>query len=169
MVGRPAGTTEFADARRSTHMTVGEICNPNVATIGAGDSIVDAATLMRQQHVGTLIVLERRRGAAVPIGILTDRDIAVGIVAKRVAPDSVNVGDVMTRDLLTVREDASLEFALREMRRRGVRRVPVVRATDGDLVGIVAIDDIIQHLAMQLERLADVIRVEQCTEQRARP
>jgi CBS domain-containing protein len=150
-------------------MTVGQICNPNVATISSADSIVDAATRMREEHVGTLIVVERRRGAAVPIGILTDRDIAVGVVAKRVAPDSVTVGDAMTRDLLTVREDASLEFALREMRGRGVRRVPVVRAAGGDLVGIVAIDDIIQHLAMQLERLADVIRVEQDAEQRARP
>ena len=149
-------------------MTVSQICNPNVATIDAAQGVVDAATLMRHEHVGDLIVIESRRGASVPIGILTDRDIVVGVVAKRVAPDSVTVGDTMTRDVLTVREDASLEFALREMRRRGVRRVPVVRAS-GDLVGIIAADDIIQHLAMQLGRLADVIRLEQDAELRARP
>jgi CBS domain-containing protein len=149
-------------------MTVGQICNPNVATIDAAEGVVAAATLMRHEHVGDLVVIESRRGAAVPIGILTDRDIVVSVVAKRVAPDSVTVGDAMTRDVLTVREDTSLEFALREMRRRGVRRVPVVRAS-GDLVGIIAADDIIQHLAMQLSRLADVIRIEQDAELRARP
>jgi len=149
-------------------MTVGQVCNPNVATIGAGESVVDAATLMRQEHVGNLIVVESRRGASVPVGILTDRDIVVSVVAKRVAPDSVTVGDAMTRDLLTVRDDASLEFALHEMRRRGVRRVPVVRAASGDLVGIVAADDIIQHLAVQLGRLADLIRLEQRAELNAR-
>jgi CBS domain-containing protein len=85
-----------------------------------------------------------------------------------VDPDKVTVGDTMTRDVLTVREDASLEFALREMRRYGVRRAPVVRA-NGDLIGVIAIDDVIQHLAVQLTKLAELIRVEQDTELRARP
>jgi CBS domain-containing protein len=150
-------------------MTVGQVCNPNVATIDPGASVVDAATRMRQEHVGNLIVVESRRGAAVPVGILTDRDIVLAVIAKRVAPDSVTVGDAMTRDLLTVREDASIEFALREMRRRGVRRVPVVRAASGDLVGIIALDDLVQHWATQLGRLADLIRLEQDAETRARP
>ena len=149
-------------------MTVNTICNPNVATVGAGEGVVDAAALMRKEHVGDLIVIERRGSANVPIGILTDRDIVVGVVAKRVSPDSVTVGDAMTRELLTVREDASLEFALREMRRYGVRRAPVVRA-NGDLVGVIALDDVIQHLAVQLSRLADVIRLEQDAETHARP
>jgi CBS domain-containing protein len=67
-----------------------------------------------------------------------------------------------------VRDDASVEFALREMRRGGVRRAPVVRA-NGDLVGVIAVDDIIQHLAVQLTGLADLIRIEQDAEQRTRP
>ena len=149
-------------------MTVNTICNPNVATIGAERGVVDAAALMREEHVGDLIVVERRGSANVPIGILTDRDIVVGVVAKRVSPDSVTVGDSMTRELLTVREDASLEFAMREMRRYGVRRAPVVRAS-GELVGVIALDDLIQHLAAQLSRLCDLIRVEQDAETRARP
>jgi CBS domain-containing protein len=123
---------------------------------------------MRQEHVGDLIVVETRGSATVPVGILTDRDIVVGVIAKRIAPDAVTVGDTMTRNLLTIREDASLEFALREMRRCGVRRAPVVRA-NGDLVGVIAIDDVIQHLAVQMSRLADLIRLEQEAELRARP
>ena len=149
-------------------MDVNLICNHNVATIGKSLGLAEAARLMREQHVGDLIVVETRGSASVPVGILTDRDIVVGVVATQVAPETVTVADAMTRDLLTVREDASLEFALREMRRYGVRRAPVVRA-NGDLVGIIAIDDVIQHLDEQLGRLADLIRVEQDTEQRTRP
>ena len=149
-------------------MDVNLICNHNVATVQRSDSVTDAAALMRDEHVGDLIVVETRGNASVPVGILTDRDVVVGVIAKRIAPDTVTVGDAMTSNLLTVREDASMEFALREMRRYGVRRAPVVRA-NGDLVGIIAVDDIIQHLASQLSRLAELIQLEQDTEQRARP
>lgn len=149
-------------------MNVSLVSNPNVATIGATQSVVDAAKLMRQEHVGDLVVVEPRGSGEVPVGILTDRDIVVTVIAKGVAADTITVGDAMARDLLTVRESSSLEFALREMRRYGVRRAPVVRA-NGDLVGVIAIDDLIEHLAVQLSRLADLIRVEQDAEQRARP
>jgi CBS domain-containing protein len=149
-------------------MDVNLICNHNVATIGQSQGVLDAAALMREEHVGDLIVVETRANAQVPVGILTDRDIVVGVIAKRVAPDEVTVGDAMTRNLLTVREDASIEFALREMRRHGVRRAPVVRA-NGDLVGVIAVDDIIEHIAKQLGSLAELIRLEQVAEQRTRP
>ena len=148
-------------------MDVNLICNHNVATIGKNQGIADAAVLMRGEHVGGLIVVETRGNASVPVGILTDRDIVVGVIAKRLAPDSVTVADAMTRNPLTVRENTSIEFALREMRRYGVRRAPVVRA-NGDLVGVIAVDDIIQHLATQLSRLAELIQLEQDVEQRAR-
>ena len=144
------------------------ICNPNVATVAATEDVANAAALMRAQHVGDLVVVESRGNARVPVGILTDRDIVVGVIAERIAPDAVTVRDTMTRNPLTVREDASVEFALREMRRYGVRRAPVVRA-NGDLVGMITIDDVIQHLAVQMSRLADLIRLEQDAELRARP
>ncbi len=149
-------------------MDVNLICNHNVATIGQSQGVLDAAALMREEHVGNLIVVETRANAQVPVGILTDRDIVVGVIAKRVAPDEVTVGDAMTRNPLTVREDSSIEFALREMRRHGVRRAPVVRA-NGDLVGVIAVDDIIEHIAKQLSSLAELIRLEQVAEQRTRP
>ena len=149
-------------------MTVGTIANYNVATIAASEGVVQAAARMRAEHVGDLIVVERQGSAHVPIGILTDRDIVVAVVAKQVPPDSVTVGDAMTRELLTVREDDSLEFALREMRRHGVRRAPVV-GSRGELVGVLSIDDVIQHLATQFVRLADLIRLEQDAELQARP
>ncbi len=149
-------------------MTVDTICNHNVATIRADAGVTDAATRMRAEHVGALIVTELRDSVETPIGILTDRDIVVAILAKRVSPDAVTVGDAMTRNLLIAREADSVEFALREMRRRGVRRVPVVGAR-GELVGILTVDDAVQHFAAQLGRLADVIRTEQTIETQARP
>lgn len=149
-------------------MGINLICNHNVATAAASDGIVDAAVRMREEHVGNLIVVERRGSAVVPIGILTDRDIVVGVVAKRVAPDTLTVGDTMTRELLTVREDDGVEFVLREMRRCGVRRAPVI-GDRGELVGVVSLDDVIQHLATQLGRLADTIRLEQDAEVKVRP
>lgn len=149
-------------------MTVNTICNHNVATIGADESLAEAAARMRDEHVGDLIVVARRGPVHVPVGILTDRDIVVAVVAKRVPPESVTVGDAMSSNLLTVRRDDALEGALREMRKVGVRRAPVI-GSGGELVGVLALDDVIQHLAVQLGRLADLIRQEQYTEVRARP
>lgn len=149
-------------------MTVNTVCNHNVATIGADEGVAEAAARMREEHVGNLIVVSRRGTVHVPIGILTDRDIVVAVLAKRVPPDSVTVGDAMSRNLVTVRQDDELEGALREMRKHGVRRAPVV-GPSGELVGVLAVDDVIQHLATQFGRLADLIRQEQDAEFRARP
>jgi CBS domain-containing protein len=168
IVDRGARRAAVAFGHEEDPMTVGVICNPNVATVGKETGIVEAAALMREDHVGDLVVVEHRGGRTVPVGILTDRDIVVGVLAKRMALDAVTVGDLMSRELLTVRRDHSVEFALLEMRRLGVRRAPVVEA-DGALIGILSIDDVIQNLAKQLGRLADLIRLEQTAEQLARP
>ena len=144
-------------------MSVSALCNHNVATIGRNDGVVEAAARMRGEHVGDLIVVEERGGRRVPVGILTDRDIVVAVVAKRVAANSVTVGDAMSPDVLTVNEDSGVEHALREMRRAGVRRAPVVDSA-GALIGVLSIDDVIDHLAVQLGHIADIIRLGQQTE-----
>lgn len=143
------------------------LCNHYVATVNEGQSVVDAAALMREEHVGDVIVVEPRGKAKLPVGILTDRDIVVGVIAKGISADAVTVGEAMTRALLTLREDASLEFALQEMRRFGVRRAPVV-GSSGELVGVIALDDVIEHLAVQLCRLAELIKHEQDVERETR-
>ncbi|HLF09661.1 MAG TPA: CBS domain-containing protein [Gammaproteobacteria bacterium] len=149
-------------------MSVSTVCNHNVATIDSDEDIVEAAVRMREAHVGDLIVVERRDGRAVPIGIITDRDIVVGIVAKKTQPALVKVGDAMSAELLTVHQDNGIEFALREMRRVGVRRVPVL-GDNRELVGVLSIDDVIDHLAVQLGHIADIIRLEQQAETSTRP
>ena len=144
-------------------MTVRALCNHNVATIDRNTSVVDAAVRMREEHVGDLIVVEERSGKRVPVGILTDRDIVIAVVAKRVATTAVSVGDAMSAELLTVHQDNGVEHALREMRRCGVRRAPVVDGS-GSLIGVLSIDDVIDHLAVQLGHIADIIRAEQLAE-----
>jgi CBS domain-containing protein len=149
-------------------MTVSSVCNYNVATIDADADVLQAAVLMRQEHVGDLIVTEQRHGVTVPVGVVTDRDIVVGIVAKNIQASEVRVGDTIRGKLVTVHEDNGVAYALREMRRAGVRRVPVVNTKD-ELVGVLSVDDAIDHLATQLNDIAGTIRFQQDLESKQRP
>ena len=149
-------------------MAVNAVCNHNVATVERDEGIVSAAIKMRESHVGDLIVIEHRGGHMVPVGIITDRDLVVGILAKQADPKELTVGDVMSDTLLTVHQDNGIEFALREMRRAGVRRAPVV-GNDHELIGVLSIDDVIDHLALELGHVAEIVRLEQRAELGKRP
>lgn len=149
-------------------MTVRSVLNPNVATIDGDSDIRRAAELMRHEHVGDLVVTDLVEDRTQPIGILTDRDIVVEVVASGVHPSSVRAADIVTRDLVTVREDNGLAFALTAMRRAGVRRAPVINDA-GALVGILALDDVVDHLASQLGEVAATIRGQRFDEARQVP
>lgn len=149
-------------------MSVKSLCNHNVVTIESDGDIKTAAELLRETHVGCLIVTKAKGDHTVPIGVLTDRDLVVEVLAQGVEAESVTVADIMSRDLVTVQEDNSIELALREMGRAGVRRVPVVDA-DYNLVGILSVDDIIDHIATLVDHIAAAHGSEQRTETRSRP
>lgn len=134
-------------------MTIGEFCNREVVIVGPEASVCEAARLMREFHVGDLVVVEESGGVRRPVGIVTDRDIVVEVVADDVACESVTVGDVMASDLLTADEGDALLDTLHRMRERGVRRLPVL-GERGTLVGILAVDDLVDLLA---EQLADIV------------
>jgi len=108
----------------------------NVRAAASTESLADAAQMMKEEDVGSLPVVEDDR----LIGILTDRDIIVRAVAERVDPQSISVGDVASRELVTVEPDQDLDEALSLMARHRVRRLPVV--ADGRLVGILAQADV---------------------------
>jgi CBS domain-containing protein len=128
-------------------MNVGTICQRLVFNVRRLDEVVRAAQLMRSKHVGYLVVVEpENAGALRPVGVLTDRDIVVAVVAREVDPRTLRVGDIMTTDLVTVGENDSVEDALRKMRQFGVRRLPVVNQRD-ELVGVVAADDALKVIA----------------------
>lgn len=137
-------------------MSIGEICIREVVIARATDSIHRAAQLMRDYSVRAVIITENRH----PIGILTDRDITIRVVAEGNDPHQSLVKDVMSARLLTVRESASLGDGIRIMRGRGIRHLPVIDQ-QGKLVGIVTLDDLIDLLAEEMSALAGLIRYEQ--------
>lgn len=149
-------------------MSVESLCNFNVATIDPGASLADAAARMRDAHVGDLVVTEQRDGATVPVGVVTDRDLVVEVLAAGVDPTELRVGDVMSTEVITVRKDNGLELALRTMHRHGLRRLPVIDA-QGALVGIFTLDDVIGYLAGLASHVAETLRVEQSLESKHRP
>jgi CBS domain-containing protein len=137
-------------------MAVGEICNREVVITEKSVSVVGAAQLMRTHHVGDLVVIEEKGGRRHPVGIVTDRDIVVEVVAAGVNPDALKVGDIMGPEVATVRESEGLFEALRYMRDKGVRRMPVVDAS-GALVGILTLDDLLSLLAEEMTELAKLV------------
>jgi CBS domain-containing protein len=149
-------------------MTAGELCNREVVIAHRETSLVEAAKRMREQHVGTLVVVDERAARRTPVGILTDRDIVVATVAKELDPRKLTVGDVMSAGVLVVREQDGVDDALRVMREKGVRRVPVIDR-DGALAGILAIDDILELVAEEMDGFARALKSERSREARLRP
>ncbi len=134
-------------------MFIGEICNREVVVVDREESVLNAARLMREHHVGSVVVTHKANGERVPLGVLTDRDIAIELVAMAVDPAAVTVGDAMSYELVTLQERDTLLTGLERMRDRGIRRAPVVNE-HGGLVGIIAVDDMIELIA---EQLLDVV------------
>jgi CBS domain-containing protein len=148
-------------------MKIGEVCNREATFAYEHERLDDAAKLMRKHHVGSLIVVADETRGRVPVGILTDRDIVVEVLTEGLDYRTVTVGEVMTRDPISVSEDEDVLEALKIMRRRGVRRLPVLTRS-GTLAGIVAIDDLLELVAEQLDDLVKAIGSEQSREVRAR-
>ena len=136
-------------------MLIGEACNREVIVMDRHESVLDAARLMREQHVGSIVVAEKPNGERVPRGVLTDRDIALEVVAAEVDPNQVTVGDAMSRELLTLNESDGMLDGLKRMRDHGTRRAPVVNE-HGGLVGIITLDDMLELVA---EQVLDIVRL----------
>lgn len=148
-------------------MTVGKICNREVVFIHKEASIPEAARLMREYHVGDLVVVREKTGKRVPVGIVTDRDIVLEVIAEGVGMDDVNVGDIMSDKLVTARESDGLLETIKVMRAKGIRRLPVVN-DDNELVGILSVDDLIDLFSEQIVDLARLIAREQGREKTGR-
>jgi len=148
-------------------MNIGEICTIQTVTCTRDETVQDAALLMRKHHVGDLIVIDGVEGHAVPVGIVTDRDIVVSVIALGLDPAGLQVDDIMSDDLLTCREDEDVYETIEHMRLRGIRRVPVVDSA-GSLSGIVSADDLLEFLAEEMGDLSRISASGQAHEKRAR-
>ncbi|MDE2117886.1 MAG: CBS domain-containing protein [Betaproteobacteria bacterium] len=141
-------------------MPISEICNREVIVVQRDNTILEAARLMRQHHVGDVLVVEDRGGARVPVGVVTDRDLVVEIMAPELNQMAITVGDIMVPELATVKENTGVFEAIQYMRAKGVRRLPVVD-NGGGLVGILTLDDLLELLAEELLALAKLVKHEQ--------
>ena len=148
--------------------TIASICNRAVAFTTREATIAAAAKLMRHGHVGSLVVVEQMNGGKrIPVGMVTDRDIIVEVVATGLDPATITVGDIMAREIVVGRESDSVLETLEIMRFKGVRRLPTVDG-DGQLVGIVTVDDLLEILAEELNELAKIVAREQSNESAGR-
>ena len=148
-------------------MNVGKCCIHDVVAVSPKDDLAFAAQIMRDKHIGFLVVAENTGNRRMPVGVLTDRDIVVQAVARNAEPRSIMVGDVMTRDPVIVKESDDLEEAMTRLRNNGIRRVPVVDER-GALVGVVAVDDAIRLLSGMLSDIAGAVSREQWVERTLR-
>lgn len=144
-------------------MAIGKLCVREVAVANRNTTIHDAARVMRQFHVGDLVVVDDAGGRRRPVGIITDRDVVLSVVATGLDPEVFTLGDLVTRDLVTAYEDEGVFEAIQKMRSHGVRRMPVVDR-EGELVGILSVDDLVQLLAEEMAELGKLIAREQAEE-----
>jgi CBS domain-containing protein len=144
-------------------MRVAEICTRSVVCVPLPSTVRDAAEIMRERHVGSVVVVDRCDAGQEPVGILTDRDIVISVVAPGVLPEVMTVCDVMSRPLYTCDENEDLLTAIRTMREKGVRRLVVTNRVGG-LVGILSVDDAYHALGTQLRELDRAVEREQIRE-----
>ena len=141
-------------------MKVEHYCKRNVAAINGSADVVDVARLMRERHVGFLVVFRDNDPLRCPIGVVTDRDIVLQVTAKEVDPRAVTAEDIMTRQPMIATEEDAVSDLIEGMRLAGIRRAPVVDSR-GALSGIIAIDDVIDVIATLLGHVAGSIKTEQ--------
>ena len=140
-------------------MTAGEYCNREVVITGQDISVTEAAMLMRQHHVGDLVVVEKQGVKTLPIGIITDRDIVIEVIAKKADPDALIIKDIMSTGVITVEEKETLLDTLALMQNQGVRRIMVVDA-HGSLQGLLSADDAIELIAEAMNNLTKLVKRE---------
>jgi CBS domain-containing protein len=128
---------------------LGKVCTKPVVVATSAMPVTEAARLMRVRNVGALVVVNNRK----PVGMLTDRDLALQVVGQGKDPATLSVGAIMHRSPAVIRADAGILDAVRAFSRSGVRRLPVVSGA-GKLVGIIAVDDVLMLLGREMGLLA---------------
>lgn len=138
-------------------MTIARICRREIVTIDAASTLQAAAALMRGRHVGALVVTVEGEAHEKAVGIVTDRDLVLEILSRDLNPRDIRVGELASRHLASVPEEAGIAEAVAVMQSAAVRRL-LVTAADGRLVGFVSSDDLLEALAGELGGLAQALR-----------
>ncbi len=136
-------------------MQLREICTCPGITCTRDTSALELARLMRDRHVGDVVVVDEHEGGATPVGIVTDRDLVIEVMARGVSPELLCAGDLIGDGVVTVLESETVYDAVWQMRSKGIRRLPVVD-TRGRLLGVLTADDVTRFIAEELTELARV-------------
>jgi CBS domain-containing protein len=136
-------------------MSMGKFCK-TVVTLSETSSITEAAKLMADKNVGCLVIVNEESNSKKPIGILTDRDIVIKGLTKSQDIEACAVKDIMNQDILLIKKEEKTQRALDAMCEKGVRRAPIIDA-EGNVCGLVSVDDIIVRLITKLKGAADLI------------
>ena len=149
-------------------MLIGQVCNRDVVCAGPATTVAAAAKMMREHHVGDVVIVDRSDAERMPIGIVTDRDIVVEVMAPEIDPSTVTLGDLVSwGELVTLQETDTCADAIRRMHAKGVHRVPVIDRA-GVLVGIVSFHDMLPLFANELSQLAELAAMGRQREARTR-
>jgi CBS domain-containing protein len=148
-------------------MKMKDICTTEVVSCVRTLSAGDAARMMRQKHVGDLVVVDDPDGTRIPAGIVTDRDLVIEVMGKGVDPAAVTVAELMRTPVVVAEESEDLSQVIQRMHAHGVRRIPVVDHR-GSIAGIVTLDDALRHLVGEANALLGILAKEHDRELRMR-
>jgi CBS domain-containing protein len=137
-------------------MTIHALCNKNIITATATMTITKAISLMNDNHIGALIIIDDERGT-MPIGLITDRDIALKACKEGTNLNDIQINDIMTKDLVILKDDQGIKETLDIMSEKGIRRAPVVNHNN-ELIGIISLDDLTLLLAEEIQSISKLIR-----------
>lgn len=138
-------------------MSISDIAKHDVLSIDRATPLPQAAALMREHHVGALVVTSTDGEGERAIGMLTDRDLVIEVIGRGLDCDRLTAGDVASRTLVSIQGDADLTQAIATMNKAGVRRL-LVTGAQGQVIGIVSLDDLLESLAAQLAGLVMAMR-----------
>ena len=148
-------------------MLLKDICTPDVVHCTPEITALALARLMRERHVGDVVVVEDEDGDQTPIGVITDRDIVVEVLARERDPAKTRAREIMRKPVVIARTTEDAALAIERMKAHGVRRIPVMDEQH-KLAGIVCLDDLLKQLAADAAALAEIVSREQDREHRGR-
>jgi len=158
----------FWESPMNAAMSVGDLCSRDTVIAQRATTLVEAARLMRERHVGCLVVVEESPAGQLPVGVITDRDLVTAVLARDVEVHALRVDDVASDEPVIIREKASLPDALALMQAKGVRRV-IVADEAGLLQGVLALDDVIEAVAEQMQAISKALTSGRPREAQRRP
>ena len=136
-------------------MSLGNLCRREIICVDPRTTVKETAKLMEEKNIGSTIVVQERK----PIGILTDRDILLRVMNRGLDPEKTSVDEVMTKQIVTLKEDMGLFEALQKVKGKGIRRFPIVDS-NGNLQGIMTLDDIFYLLGKEMSDVTSIIENE---------